>query len=54
MVIPADAKAKLDTNAAMFQQFGFNGTPTVVFCAKEGKWLSLNGLPRLRVLCRAS
>ncbi|ASD82433.1 disulfide isomerase [Burkholderia gladioli pv. gladioli] len=50
MVVPADAKAKLDANAAMFQQLGFTGTPTVVFRTKEGKWLGLNGLPRLSAL----
>ncbi|MBI0329978.1 thioredoxin fold domain-containing protein [Burkholderia plantarii] len=50
MVVPADAKAKLDANAAMFKELGFDGTPTVVFRTRDGKWLGLNGLPRLSTL----
>ncbi|NVE24964.1 thioredoxin fold domain-containing protein [Burkholderia glumae] len=49
-VVPADAKAKLDANAAMFKALGFDGTPTVLFRSHDGKWLGLDGLPRLSML----
>lgn len=49
-VVPADAKAKLDANATMFRELGFDGTPTVIYRDKTGKWLGLNGLPHLSAL----
>lgn len=48
-VSPA-TKAQLDGNMALFQQLGFNGTPTILYRDKSGKLSVSEGMARLSQL----
>lgn len=41
---------KLDANTELMKEFGFNGTPGIVYKDKNGKLLTNNGMPRLSTL----
>jgi thiol:disulfide interchange protein DsbG len=51
-VVVSDAtRAKLDANSKLMREFGFNGTPALIYKdPKTGKVLSKNGMPRLSEL----
>ena len=48
--IPADIAAKLNANMAVFQNGGFEGTPTVIYKDASGKWIDIDGMPKLSTL----
>ncbi len=48
--IPAEVQAKLDGNAKLFQDLGFQGTPTIIYRGSGGRWADVNGLPKLGTL----
>lgn len=43
--IPADIQAKLDANAALMQELGFNGTPGILFRDEAGAVQTRSGMP---------
>jgi thiol:disulfide interchange protein DsbG len=48
--IPADIDAKLKANMALFEKAGFEGTPTVIYKDTHGKWIDIDGMPKLSTL----
>jgi thiol:disulfide interchange protein DsbG len=48
--VPATAQAKLDGNAKLFQDLGFQGTPTIVYRGSGGRWADYGGMPKLAML----
>jgi thiol:disulfide interchange protein DsbG len=48
--IPAATQAKLDGNAHLFQDLGFQGTPTIVYRGSGGRWADFGGMPKLAML----
>jgi len=48
--IPADIAAKLKANMALFEKAGFEGTPTVIYKDAHGKWIDIDGMPKLSTL----
>ncbi|WP_347557010.1 thiol:disulfide interchange protein DsbG [Robbsia sp. KACC 23696] len=51
--VPSDIKAKLDGNFALFQQLGFEGTPTLMMKDAAGHWSKIEGMPKLSDLPQA-
>jgi thiol:disulfide interchange protein DsbG len=47
VVIKPETQAKLDANSKLMAQFGFSGTPAIIWRDKSGKVLAKNGMPRL-------
>jgi thiol:disulfide interchange protein DsbG len=45
-VPPAD-HAKLNNNIKLFQDLGFDGTPTLIYQGSGGRWADVSGLPKL-------
>ena len=45
--IPATDKNKLDNNIKLFQDLGFDGTPTLIYQGSGGRWANVSGLPKL-------
>lgn len=51
VTVKDETRAKLEANSRLMREFGFNGTPAVVYKdAKTGKVLTKNGMPSLREL----
>ena len=48
--VPPATQTRLDGNAKMFQNFGFDGTPTIIYMASGGRWADVSGLPALSSL----
>jgi thiol:disulfide interchange protein DsbG len=48
--VPSATQAKLDGNAKIFQDFGFDGTPTIIYLTSGGRWADVSGLPPLNSL----
>ncbi|MGA7781705.1 MAG: thioredoxin fold domain-containing protein [Paraburkholderia sp.] len=48
--VPSATQTKLDGNARMFKDFGFDGTPTIIYQASGGRWADVSGLPPLSSL----
>ncbi|WP_144108249.1 thioredoxin fold domain-containing protein [Paraburkholderia sp. BCC1886] len=48
--IPFATQTRLNGNAKMFKDFGFDGTPTIIYRASGGRWADLSGLPPLSSL----
>ncbi|WP_321881656.1 thioredoxin fold domain-containing protein [Paraburkholderia bannensis] len=48
--IPATAQAQIDRNTQLFQDLGFQGTPTIIYQGSGGRWADLDGVPRLGTL----
>jgi thiol:disulfide interchange protein DsbG len=48
--IPAAAQAQLDSNMKLFQDLGFQGTPTIIYQGSGGRWADIDGLPKLSML----
>ncbi|WP_084687974.1 thioredoxin fold domain-containing protein [Paraburkholderia oxyphila] len=48
--IPPAAQAQLDSNMKLFQDLGFQGTPTIIYQGSGGRWADLDGLPKLSML----
>jgi thiol:disulfide interchange protein DsbG len=44
------AQSKLNKNSNLFQNMGFDGTPTIVYKTSDGRWADANGMPALRAL----
>jgi thiol:disulfide interchange protein DsbG len=45
--VSADIAKKLEANGKLMRDFGFNGTPGIVFKDKNGKVMTRNGMPRM-------
>jgi thiol:disulfide interchange protein DsbG len=45
--ISAADQAKLDGNIKLFQDLGFDGTPTLIYQGSGGRWADVSGLPKL-------
>ena len=45
--VPAADQNKLDNNIKLFQDLGFDGTPTLVYQGSGGRWANVSGLPQL-------
>ncbi|WGS48747.1 thioredoxin fold domain-containing protein [Paraburkholderia sp. D15] len=43
-------QTKLNGNAKMFKDFGFDGTPTIIYQTSGGRWADVSGLPHLSAL----
>jgi len=50
VVIKPETQAKLDANSKLMKDFGFGGTPAIIWRDKSGKVLTKNGMPRLSEL----
>ncbi len=48
--IPPIAQTQINRNLQLFQDLGFNGTPTIIYQGSGGRWADLDGLPRLGML----
>jgi thiol:disulfide interchange protein DsbG len=48
--VPPATQTKLNGNAKMFRDFGFDGTPTIIYMASGGRWADISGLPPLSSL----
>ncbi|MEI7292608.1 thioredoxin fold domain-containing protein [Paraburkholderia tropica] len=48
--IPAAAKAQLDSNMQLFQDLGFQGTPSIIYQGSGGRWADYDGVPKLSAL----
>ena len=48
--IPAAAKAQLDSNMQLFQDLGFQGTPSIIYEGSGGRWADYDGVPKLSAL----
>jgi thiol:disulfide interchange protein DsbG len=48
--IPAATQAKLNGNVKLFQDLGFQGTPTIIYMGSGGRWADSDGLPKLSML----
>jgi thiol:disulfide interchange protein DsbG len=48
--VSAADQAKLDNNIKLFQDLGFDGTPTLVYQGSGGRWADVSGLPKLSQL----
>ena len=44
------AQSKLNKNMHMFQDMGFDGTPTIIYKTPDGRWAQTSGMPRLGAL----
>jgi thiol:disulfide interchange protein DsbG len=51
--IPPEIHAKLDSNLKLFQDLGFEGTPTLMFKDESGHWKHIEGMPKLSDLAQA-
>lgn len=45
--VPGETQAKLDDNAKLFQNLGFQGTPTIIYQGSGGRWADFGGMPKL-------
>ncbi|HEV3431938.1 MAG TPA: thioredoxin fold domain-containing protein [Paraburkholderia sp.] len=48
--IPPTAQTQIDHNMQLFQDLGFEGTPTIIYQGSGGRWADLDGLPKLGML----
>ncbi|WP_052408698.1 thioredoxin fold domain-containing protein [Paraburkholderia acidipaludis] len=48
--VPGATQAKLDGNAKLFQDLGFQGTPTIIYQGSGGRWADYGGMPKLAAL----
>jgi thiol:disulfide interchange protein DsbG len=48
--IPATAQTQINRNLQLFQDLGFDGTPTIIYQGSGGRWADLDGLPKLSML----
>jgi thiol:disulfide interchange protein DsbG len=48
--VSAADQAKLDNNIKLFQDLGFDGTPTLIYQGSGGRWADVSGLPKLSQL----
>ncbi|WOD14507.1 thioredoxin fold domain-containing protein [Paraburkholderia kirstenboschensis] len=48
--VPSATQTKLSGNAKMFRDFGFDGTPTIIYMTSGGRWADVSGLPPLNSL----
>ncbi|POR51216.1 thiol:disulfide interchange protein DsbG [Paraburkholderia eburnea] len=48
--VPASAQTQIDRNMQLFQDLGFEGTPTIIYQGSGGRWADLDGLPKLGML----
>lgn len=48
--VPSATQAKLDGNIKVFQNLGFDGTPTIIYMTSGGRWADVSGLPHLSAL----
>jgi len=48
--VPAADQTRLDGNMKVFQDLGFDGTPTLVYQGSGGRWADISGLPKLSEL----
>jgi thiol:disulfide interchange protein DsbG len=48
--IPQTAQTQIDHNMQLFQDLGFEGTPTIIYQGSGGRWADLDGLPKLGML----
>jgi len=51
--IPPEIQAKLESNLKLFQDLGFEGTPTLMFKDDAGHWQHIEGMPKLSDLPKA-
>ncbi|WP_322106201.1 thioredoxin fold domain-containing protein [Paraburkholderia sp. J41] len=43
-------QTRLNANAQLFQDLGFDGTPTLIYRGSGGRWADISGLPKLSQL----
>lgn len=48
--ISFSAQSKLNKNANLFQNMGFDGTPTIIYKTSDGRWADMSGMPALKTL----
>ena len=48
--VPSATQTKLNGNIKVFQDLGFDGTPTIIYMTSGGRWADVSGLPPLSSL----
>jgi thiol:disulfide interchange protein DsbG len=48
--VPFATQMKLNGNAKLFKDLGFDGTPTIIYMASGNRWANADGLPALKSL----
>ena len=48
--VPSATQTKLNGNIKVFQDLGFDGTPTITYMTSGGRWADVSGLPPLSSL----
>ncbi|WP_322048616.1 thioredoxin fold domain-containing protein [Paraburkholderia sp. J67] len=48
--IPATTQAQIDSNMQLFQDLGFQGTPSIIYQGSGGRWADIDGVPKLGML----
>jgi thiol:disulfide interchange protein DsbG len=44
------AQSKLNKNSNLFKNMGFDGTPTIIYRTRDGRWADTSGMPSLSSL----